>query len=378
MAMSAPVKVNRLCDLPRELRDHIFEQVFLAETEAPESSKDPDDRREERQGWGSVFYERSSLLTNLQGLLGCCRQLRQESLETINKFSESDASSVHYKLDLAVWGCSLQPTWLYLPVPPKYVRQVTVKFRMLDHSTSAQWGGPFKLDGERNYGILTQYLLQMLRRFLHHGPSFATNPPGRRNTRPLYPLHIDTLHVDFESMSQEDLMISVPSKFAALPNFGSPSLATTWFIDFHPPLGPGWQTPEKTAFKKLSQNLKKIARIGILHGSVDEVRVQYNQTVLSWPVADSRDKALAAKVLSPYGWGPILKITQKSVDAREIAYSEALDCRPPVSDEIAEIIRGLDDTFLTNYEEYGRGWTSPWALEEGESSSGSSVGRRKM
>ena len=342
--MSASVEIHRLYHLPRELRDHIFELVFLAETEAPELPSDQDTRREEYQRWGSVYYERDLPLPNLQGLLGCNRQSRQEALETINRCNTSDGSALHYKLDLAVWGCSLQPTWVFLPVPPKYVKQVTVNFRMFSHSMR-QWGSHSRKEVDDGYGILTQYLLQMLRRFLHHGPSFATNPPGRRNIRPLYPLHIDRLQIDFANMTTEIVDVDGIKTFATLP----------------PAWTESWHGPEKHAFMKLSSNAKKIARIGILHGSIDEVRVRYRHLAKGWQVPDSRDKALAAKVLSPYGWGPILRITQKSVDAGDIAYSEALDCKPPPSDdEVAEMSRELEEMFLTNYEEYGRGWKSHW------------------
>ena len=341
--MSAPVMVSRLCNLPRELRDQILEMVLLAENEAPELPQDQENRREEKQGWGSMYYERPTPLTNLQGLLGCSRQMRQESLEIINRSVTSHHSAFQYKLDLAVWGCSLQPTWLYLPLPPKYIKQVTVQFRMFSH-TLHQWGNRTRSDADDNHGILTQYLLQMLRRFLHHGPSFATNPPGRRNTRPLYPIHLDRLQIDFVNMNTEMLDVNGTKSFAPLPR--------SWTG--------AWHSPEKYAFKNLSSNAKKLARIGILHGSVDEVLVRYRHLVKGWRVPDSRDKALAAKVLSPYGWGPILKITQKAVEAGNIAYSEALDCRPPVFEEAAELSSGLEEMSIANYEEYGRGWKSHW------------------
>ena len=345
--MSASVRVNWLCHLPRELRDHILEIVLLAEIEAPAFPQDQDDRREEIQGRGSIYYERTLPLPNLQGLLGCTRQLRQESLETIHRLDTSDGSALQYKLDLAVWGCSLQPTWLLLPVPPKYARQVTVKFRMFDHCAE-QWSNRPGEEANGGYAILPQYLLQMLRRFLHHGPSFATNPPGRRNTRPLYPLHIDRLQIDFANMNTE-IIVDVDGTNTLAP------LPPSWTGS--------WHGPESYAFKDLSLNVRKIARIGILHGSIDEVCVQYRHLVKGWRVPDSRDKALAAKVLSPYGWGPVLMMTQKLVDAGEIAYSEVLDCRPPLSEGVAEISRELEGTFLTDYEEYGRGWKSHWESE---------------
>lgn len=337
--MSTSVKVTWLYSLPRELRDEIIEIVFLAETEASEFPQDQDMRREEKQGFGSMYYEHTLPPTNLQGLLGCSRQLRQESLDFISRYSASDRSAIQYKLDLAIWEYSLQPTWLFLPVPPKYVKQVTVKFRMFSHRMY-QWPNQMRVDNDERYGILTQYLLQMLRRFLHHGPSFATSPPGRRNTRPLYPIHIERLQIDFANMATEVLYVDGLKTFS--------------------PLSPEWYSPEPVAFKELSQNVKKMARIGILHGSIDEVRVQYKQIVEGWCVPDSRDKALAAKILSPYGWGPVLRITQKAVDEGQIAYSEALDCRPRLSEEVTEMSRQLEETSIANYEEYGKGWKSRW------------------
>ena len=338
MAMSTSVKVNWFSLLPRELRDQIIELVFLAEIEPPELPQDQDRRREEKQGGGSIYYEHPPPLTNLQGLLGCSRQLRQESLEFMDRYGASNGSAFQYKLDLAIWGCSLQPTWLFLPVPPKYISQITVQLRMFNHSFLLEVDRVGANEEDR-YGILPQYLLQMLRRFLHHGPSFATNPPGRRNTRPLYPLHIDRLQIEFASMTTELVEVDGKMKLAPLlPSWPSPSL------------------DEFTSVEILSQDIRKIARIGILHGSIDEVGVKYRNFVQVWRVPDSRDKALAAKVLSPYGWGPVLKITQKAVDKGDIAYSEALDCRPPSSEFDMEMTRQS----IPNYEEYGRGWKSRW------------------
>ena len=343
IAMSVSAKIPWLCSLPRELRDQIIEIVFLAETEASEFPRDEDLRREERQSEGSVYYEHTVPPTNLQGLLGCSRQLRQESLDFISRHSASDGSAFQYKLDLAIWGCSLYPTWLYLPVPPKYIKQVTVQLRMFNHC-EGQWADPWIRNDDERYGILTLYLLQMLRRFLHYGPSFATSPPGRPNTRPLYPMHIDRLQIDFANMATKIVFFDGKKIFAPL----SPEWKESWL------------NLEPFAFSEFLLNVKKIARIGILHGSIDEVRVQYKQIVQSWSVPDSRDKALAAKILSPYGWGPVLRITQKAVDEGRLTYSEALDCRPRLSCEETGGSRQLEDTSIANFEEYGRGWKSQW------------------
>lgn len=53
--MSYTMGSNHLLVLPCELRDRIFELVPLSEDEAPGPPTEDGDRREEDQGWGSIW-----------------------------------------------------------------------------------------------------------------------------------------------------------------------------------------------------------------------------------------------------------------------------------------------------------------------------------
>lgn len=188
--MSTPTSIRALSKLPRELRDEIYAEVLDFSTSPPKSPTDEavseSDQREEDQGWGVIYYQRHFPSTNLAGLLGCNHQIRDEVLDLI----KVEAGGIAYSVDLMIWENSIQPTWMELPTPPKYTKQLNVTLRMFSH-TGPQWG---------ESGILGQYLLQMLRRFLYDGPSFATDPPGRRDSRPLYPLHLEELTIVLEAM----------------------------------------------------------------------------------------------------------------------------------------------------------------------------------
>ncbi|KAI4192701.1 MAG: hypothetical protein LQ350_008583 [Teloschistes chrysophthalmus] len=303
--MSTPTSIRALSKLPRELRDEIYAEVLDFSTSPPKSPTDEavseSDQREEDQGWGVIYYQRHFPSTNLAGLLGCNHQIRDEVLDLI----KVEAGGIAYSVDLMIWENSIQPTWMELPTPPKYTKQLNVTLRMFSH-TGPQWG---------ESGILGQYLLQMLRRFLYDGPSFATDPPGRRDSRPLYPLHLEELTIVLEAMKTKvDDKTGAPEK-----------------------------NPEEIARRRLSAYISKFVRSGLLYGKIDTIRMWYAERSTVWHICDNGDRTESARRWGPFGWGPVLQITQKIVDNGSVDYSEELDCVPPDPVEIERRRRELED-----------------------------------
>lgn len=295
--------------LPREVRDQIYEEILDISIDPPSSpAEEEDDRREEDQGWGCMYYQRNLPSTNLEGLLGCSQRTRREVLDLIGEYG------VRYKLDLMIWENSLQPTWLELPAPPKYVREVVVDIRMFDHH-GPQWG---------ETGILGQYLLQMLRRFLQLGPGFATDPLGRPDYRPLYPLQKPSLMIFFHAM---DTKIDDETK-EIVPR-------TPW-------TGNPREDPENCARLWLQHYISKFVKSGLLYGKIEKIRMWYKQKLHVWRIVDKGDRTRSAQRWDQYGWGPILQITQEFVDKGTLDYSEELDCDPPDAEEVMRLCREIE------------------------------------
>lgn len=62
-----------------------------------------------------------------------------------------------------------------------------------------------------------------------------------------------------------------------------------------------------------------------------------------WHICDNGDRTESARRWGPFGWGPVLQITQKIVDNGSVDYSEELDCVPPDPVEIERRRRELED-----------------------------------
>ena len=292
--------------LPREVRDSIYESVLDFGTDPPASPAEEDDRREEDQGWGTMYYQRDLPSTSLGGLLGCSQQTRREVLDLIARVNASGESGIRYKLDLMIWENSLQPTWLKTPTPPKYVKEIVVDIRMFSHR-GPQWIGN---------ALLGQYLLQMLRRFLQFGPRFITDPPGRRDLRPLYPLRDPTLTIFFNAM---DTKLDDETK-EIVPR-------TPW-------TGNPREDPENNARFRLHHYISKFVASGLLYGKLDKIRMWYKEEMHVWEIVDKGDRTTSAHRWNQYGWGPVLQETQDFVDRGTLDYSEELDCDPPDPEEV--------------------------------------------
>lgn len=74
--------------------------------------------------------------------------------EVISWRNNNKKTALRYKLDLKIWACDLQPTWLSLPVPLKVEKIIKVNVRT------------FRYIYADHPSLLSQYLLQLLRRFL--------------------------------------------------------------------------------------------------------------------------------------------------------------------------------------------------------------------
>lgn len=104
----------------------------------------------------------------------------------------------------------------------------------------------------------------MLRRFLHHGPAFATNPLGRSDFRPLYPLHVKEVNIIFESMKLQ--------------------VKDGEIVEKEPGKGPPRDDPEGFSFQCLRYSVKKFVRSGLLYGSVDEISLSYEAARETWAI----------------------------------------------------------------------------------------------
>ena len=74
--------------------------------------------------------------------------------------------------------------------------------------------------------------------------------------------------------------------------------------------------------------MAKLAKSGLLYGSIQRLRLQYQDTVQEWEILDTGKQLEAAKELSLLGWGPVLGMTQKALHRRQMKYTKHLDCLP--------------------------------------------------
>lgn len=301
--------------LPREIRDQIYSEVVDTPALAPPiCPTESDDCIEEDQGWGCGYYQKSFPQISCLSLLRCNRHIRTEVSELIARKNNKKNTALRYKLDLMIWDCDLQPTWLSLPAPLKYVKTVEVDVRFF------RYGGPQWADHPT---VLSQYLLQLLRRFLINGPVFI-----RPRSRPLLIFHcpplLDNLTINFIPMLQSASSSSSPSNYQVL-DFPGQKLGADNFLK-----------AEVDAYIRLSKYVALIANSGLLFGKIKSLQLRYGTKTEDcdggmtnvYDVKDVGNIKLTEALCSRYGWGPVLEMTQKMVDGGGIEYSDTLDCFP--------------------------------------------------
>lgn len=298
-----------LLDLPQEIRDQIYSDILdLPAFAPPICPTDAEDCIEEDQGWGCGYYSKTFPPISCLALLLCNRSIAAEVSEVIARRNNNKETALRYKLDLMIWDCDLQPTWLSLPVPLKYVRKVEVEVRTF------RYGGPPWADYPSQ---LSQYLLQLLRRFLTNGPAFIRSHSQQKLSISHHrPPQLDSLTITFIPML--DQSISSSSNYQVL-NFPGQKLSARNFLQ-----------AEVNAYTHLFKYVNLIANSGLLFGKIKSLQLRYGPGGLTnvHDVKDRGDISLTEQLCSGYGWGPILEITQKMVDGGGIEYGDTLDCLP--------------------------------------------------
>lgn len=206
--------------------------------------------------------------------------------EAIARKNETSKVGVQYKLDLMVWDCSLQPTWLSLPAPPGCVKTAEVALRIFRH------GGPQRA---KRPSVLAQYLLQLLHLFLTNGPQFILDARHSEHRQPLYPLHLDMLIINLVPMQS-------PSN-SAMNDFLGQKRRPEDFL-----------AAERKAAEELGRYLLCLSKSGLLFGKIRLLRLHYGKSSQRFLVVERGDRTETAKDWAEYGWGPVLRI---------------LDCQPP-------------------------------------------------
>ncbi|MCJ1382656.1 hypothetical protein MMC17_005769 [Xylographa soralifera] len=166
-------------ELPREIRDEIYQYLLEPEDEPPQSAKhafrdrhfpikhprfvDPHFANMQRSLVPRIIYQNKLPLIGYTACLGLARtnkQLHNEiSQLTASRTSRPESS---YKIDI-IMDRRCYPTWTSLPTSPRNVRYVDVNLRIF---CTKNWFG------DRGPGHHFQDLLRLLTRFLRNGPLF--------------------------------------------------------------------------------------------------------------------------------------------------------------------------------------------------------------
>ena len=169
--------------LPREIRDHIYEDILECQI-APPSTPDFVGKRREvgfhpgsQSNYRSLHYQPDSHSNSLALLLSC-RQINGEISEFIAwKNRENASSSLTYYLDCMVQGYKAWPTWICLPAVSRRVANLEVTFRIFQDADVFE-------DSCHIYGKTLKFvtpLLQILNHLFHHGPHFFQQERSSRS-----------------------------------------------------------------------------------------------------------------------------------------------------------------------------------------------------
>lgn len=298
-----------LLHLPQEIRNQIYSDILdLPAFAPPICPTDAEDCIAEDQGWGCGFYSKTFAPISCLALLLCNRLIAAELSEVIARRNNDKKTALRYKLDLMIWDCDLQPTWLSLPAPLQYVKNIEVDVRTF------RYGGPPWAD---HPSLQSQYLLQLLRRFLTNGPAFI-RPRSQQSLFRSYPRppQLDSLTITFIPMLDQTTISS--SNYQVL-DFPGQKLSAESFL-----------TAEVNAYTHLSKYVDSIAKSGLLFGKIKTLKLRYGPGAVTnvYDVKDVGDVSFTEHLCSRYGWGPVLEITQKLVDGGGIEYGDTLDCLP--------------------------------------------------
>ncbi|KAL8703370.1 MAG: hypothetical protein Q9201_003455 [Fulgogasparrea decipioides] len=263
-----------LLQLPRELRDRIYDAVLDLETPVPDSTYSTTKRRTIASRKGRTIYLPLELPAISSGnLLRCNRQVFGELSQTISSRNSTRSRGLTCKLDLMIQGrdpgqdeddycllCkdedsqAIFPTWVSLPAPISHLKHVHVNFRVRNQATLS-WAG----DG--GPGWTTQSLLHLLGCFFAYGPSFT------EARKPREPFWIDELRLDADEVDR------------------------------------GRQ--RRPVFTYLCSFLGMVAGSGVLGGRLGKLSLYHTDMLhQEWAVINHDDVSKTVEEWSRYGWVP--------------------------------------------------------------------------
>lgn len=254
--------------LPREIRDHIYNDVLESSIPPPASPASAVDRWENDNPWGAdhgIVYERRPASIFCLGLLCCKRQIAAEMRAAIARKSKEPEGGITYKLDIMVQHMQLWPTWISVPASPQHMRHVEVEIRIFTYSDLE-----FRYDRRHMPGAVAMHLLPLLSGFFTHGPLFIPH------TSKLFPyiLHAETLTVN---------LVSIPEGFSAAQY--------------------EWEGAYRVhAFRRMKELLSHLDESGLLSRKVGRLMLRNGDEVEEWEIEDKEHNSRIARQWSQYGW----------------------------------------------------------------------------
>ena len=291
-----------LLTLPRELRDEIYLNILREQREPPQLVEEVLNDRPNRQVGderATLQYEDKPVAIASSSLLGVNRQMATEVRKLLSSYHLPCVLDVH-----ANWR-QVYPTWLALPTHPRLIQDVRVVFHVACRTNTRL---PGVWHGNGGIGCITRGLLELLARFIAHGPLLEA---GGRKGEPWKPLHLRTITIEYIPEPEEE-----PTY-----NWWEPSHAQALEAVKNMPV-----TPQEDHVLALAGYLDTIAGSGVLFGKVQKLELKYvgrkfhqsggywkpNFEDHSWgslatwiPESQPAEKVNAtAKLYGGYGWFP--------------------------------------------------------------------------
>lgn len=250
--------------LPREIRDRIYEELLDVEFPIPDPIELEKERHSLTSRRGGIIHVVNHLLPISTGsLIRCCREIFDELSETIERISAS-ARGITCKLDLMIHGPGadggpqrILPSWAALPAPMSSIKNVHVSFRTI-RPEKLRWigdGGP---------ASFTQALLHLLGCFFAYGPSLED---GKSQG----PHRIEELKIELE---KDDKGLS--------------------------------GRPRRAVFTELYRFLRMVAGSGVLGGRLGKLSLYVAGTLAGeWEVMKYEDNSRTVQEWAKYGWVPL-------------------------------------------------------------------------
>lgn len=170
---------SALLELPRELRDLIFQQLLDIKEHLPENPDHAGSRDPNWQTPCTIYFEAHSPRPALLQLKLCNRQIHDEVCQILEKHADHETDPAH--LDVMIKGSSIWPTWISLPPTRHFSSTVHITLRLFE---AKGLGSEFSTGAYR--GLWTLFNLLVSR-----GPCLIHNSTGLRP-----PLSIGRLRFD--------------------------------------------------------------------------------------------------------------------------------------------------------------------------------------